>query len=164
MELPELDELKQLDRKKILLGTTALILVLLAAGAVYAYSQVDVNNKDASFSTNATILDSNESENLTAGLAMGQGMSFGKFSSNFNKTKSLNLSADSLTLAEVEVEGNISDRLDYEERHLFEGRTQIPFELHGNQSGFFEGEINLELKTAQNKWGEKWLNFQYNYF
>lgn len=164
MELPELDELKEMDRKKILLGTVVLTAIVLASGAAYTYSQIDVTSQNASFNTNATILDSNESENLTAGLAMGQGMSFGKFSSNFNKTKALNLSADSLTLAEVEVEGNISDRPDYEERHLFEGRTQIPFELHGNQSGFFEGEINLELKTAQNEWGERWLNFRYNYF
>jgi hypothetical protein len=165
MEKPDISELGELDSKKIL-GVSALCLIVtLAAGAVYAYSQVDVNPQNASFDTNATVLSPNQSNGtLEAGLAMGQGMNFGRFNALFNKTKTLNLSADDLSLIQVDVSGNISDRLKYEDRHLFTGRKQIDFEMAGNKTGFYNGSILLDMKTAQNKWGERWLKLLYRYF
>jgi len=165
METPDISEIGELDKKKIA-GISALtLLILLAAGAVYAYSQVDVNPQESSFQTNATVFQPNSSnDTLEAGIATGQGLSFGRFNAQFNKTKTLNLSSDGLSLLEVKSDGNISSRLDYEKRHLFEGKKQIPIEMAGNKTGFYNGTITLDIKTAQNQWGERWLKLLYRYF
>jgi hypothetical protein len=164
MERSDVSELGELDARKIL-GVSALtLIVVLAAGAVYAYSQVELNQQKAEFETNATILSPNQSNGaLEAGIATGQGMSFGSFNALFNKTKTLNLSADDLSLVKVETRGNISSRLSYEDRHLFTGVKQIPFEMEGNGTGFYNGTIVLDMKTAENRWGERWLRLLYRF-
>ena len=165
METPDVSDIGELDKKKIAGISVLTLLILLATGAVYAYSQVDVNPQKTSFDTNATVFQPNSSNGtLEAGIATGQGLSFGRFNAQFNKTKTLNLSADDLSLIEVESHGNISSRLDYEDRHLFSGGRQIPIEMAGNQTGFYNGSISLDIKTAQNKWGERWLKLLYRYF
>jgi hypothetical protein len=163
MEMSE--SFKEFNKKKI--EGTALVAVIsgsLITGA-YFYSQIEVQTQQNSFSTNATVFtEEDENGTLEAGIAAGQGLSFGRFNSVFNKTKRLNLSAGSQTLVSVDSEGNISEKLYYDDKHLFERDKQIMIEMAANESGYFEGSINLDIKTAQNKWGEKWLRLLYNYF
>jgi hypothetical protein len=159
------DRLPDIDRKKAELVTAGLLVLGCLAGAAYVYSQMEVIDQVDTFDTNATILDSNNnSGTLDVGIATGQGMSFGEFDARFNKTKTLNLSAGSPALVKVSAKGNISEYLKYKKTHLFENRTHINFEMIGNQSGFYDGEIRLDMVIAQNKWGEKWINLVYNYF
>lgn len=151
-------------RKTVFIGIAILGLAFVTSMA-YVYTQVEVTEQSETFSTNATILNTNTNNSeLTAGIATGHGMSFGKFNKKFNKTKTLNLSASDPTLVEIDVTGNISDRLKHPRLHLFENKTQIDIEMVGNQSGFYKGQINLEMVIAQNEWGEKWINLIYKYF
>lgn len=161
----DVSNIKQdLNWRKIAGISLALSLVVIVSSAAFVYTQIDVENQKTSFSVNATVLTQEQNETLEAGIATGQDLSFGRFNAVFNKTKTLNLSSNSLTLAKISSEGNISNTLHYEERKLFEGTTQIPIEMSANKSGYYEGTVNLDLKTAQNKWGERWLRLLYKYF
>ncbi len=160
-----MDKLQSLDKKKLSVISFSLLVLVLAAGLVYVYTQVEVTEQSETLNTNATVLDSdNANGTLEAGIATGQRMSFGEFDARFNKTKTLNLSATDPTMVEINVEGNISDHLRYDRLHLFENKTQIDLEMIGNQPGFYDGEISLEMVIAQNEWGEKWINIVYSYF
>lgn len=158
-------ELQNVGRKKISIIGFAILAFGLVAGIFYVYTQVELTEQTETLKANATVLDPNSTNGtLRAGIATGQGMSFGEFDARFNKTKTLNLSANNPTLVEIDVEGNISDQLKYDRTDLFENKTQIDFEMIGNQSGFYKGEIKLDMVIAQNDWGEKWLELVYNYF
>ena len=138
----------------------ALTLVI-SAGVGLAY-HIDLTDTSSTFQTNATLLDPGKnSENLSVGIATGQGMSYGRFNADVNKTRSLNLSTDSLTLVTVSTEGNISESLHYERKHLFEGRKMIEVKMEGNKTGYYEGEISLQIKNAENQLSEKWLEILY---
>lgn len=152
----------QFSRENSFLVGGFFILILLLMGA-YGYYQLDIYHQEKSYDVNATILEGKEDGRVTAGIAAGHGLSFGKFNSVFNKTKSLNLSSRNTALVKVSSEGNISNKLNYREKHFFEGKTQIPIEMSVNESGYFNGTVKLDIKVARSKWGEGWLELLYRY-
>lgn len=154
--------IEDFGRKHWALTAGLFILLSSVASLSYLYTQVDVVNQSETLNTNSTVFDPNNS--LRAGIATGQRMSFGEFDARFNKTKTLNLSSTDPTLVEIDTKGNVSGLLKYERMHFFENKTQIDFEMTGNQSGFYEGQINLDMTIAQNTWGKKWIELKYKYF
>lgn len=141
--------------------TLLVILVAVAIGSLgSAYSNIEISTQNASFETQSNITFSNAS-NPSLGLDTGEGMSFGRFFEGSNKTKSLQLNSSSLTLVESSVEGNISEHLRYDEKILFENQTTIEYMHIGSEPGRFEGRIFLDIKSAENYWGEKWLELLY---
>jgi hypothetical protein len=154
----------ELGGGKILITALSVTVIIFLAAGGFIYSQIDVEGSQTSFNVNATILSEEQNDSLKAGIATGEGISFGKFSNVFNKTKTLNLSANQLTMVEIDSTGNISDKLRFDDEKLFNGGTKIPVEMSVNQSGYYEGNLYLDLRTAQNKWGERWLRLAYNYF
>ena len=149
--------LDNLNKNHVIIG---LAIILVGGGALaLGYSQSQISEQSESYSTYATV---NESEggNITAGIDTGGGLAFGELVEGTNMTKTLQLSSDRLTLAEVSSEGNISGGLEYEDQ-LFVNDTEIPVKYVGSEPGYYEGEILLDLKTAQNWWGEKWLELLY---
>jgi hypothetical protein len=150
----------ELDYRKI--GAAALVLLVSLGLGFYVLMEVDESSK--SFQVNATVLEEEENETVEAGIAAGQGMTFGRFSELFNKTKTLQLSSNNLTMVKVSASGNISDKLHFKERKLFQNSTEIPVEMSADSPGFYSGEIRLDLKTGKNSWGETWLKILYKYF
>jgi hypothetical protein len=157
--------LDQVEKRKLYSAVILGIVFVVASSLGIIYTQIEVDNQQEVFDLNATVVDPDSSnETLEAGIDLGEGLTFGRFNALFNKTKSLNLSSNSLTLVELESNGNISDRLNYEEEVLFEGNREIPIEMEGNRTGYFTGNLSLDIKTAENRWGEKWLRLLYNHF
>ena len=136
----------------------AVLLVGVGISAL-AYSQTQVKEQTESYSTYATVNES-EGRNITAGIDTGGGLAFGELVEGTNMTKTLELSSEKLTLAEMSSTGNISEGLEYKDQ-LFINDTEIPVKYVGSEPGHYEGEILLDLKTAQNWWGEKWLELLY---
>ena len=149
--------LDNLNKNRVIVGLA--IVIVGASALALGYSQSQISEQSESYSTYATV---NESEggNITAGIDTGGGLAFGKLVEGTNMTKTLQLSSYRLTLAEVSSEGNISGGLEYEDQ-LFVNDTEIPVKYVGSEPGYYEGEILLDLKTAQNWWGEKWLELLY---
>jgi len=146
--------------KEDLAKTTGILLAaVIVCGAALAYSQVEIGEQDVNYSTYVVVNES-QGENISAGLDTGSDLAFGEIMQGTNITKTLELSSEKLTLADVSSTGNISEGLRYEDQ-LFVNDTEIEVKFVGDKVGRFEGEVWLNLKTAQNWWGEKWLELRY---
>jgi len=140
-------------------GFAVLIGLMLVMAMSLVYAQDQITKQNESYDTYANV-SSADGQNLSVGIESGRELSYGKLVEGTNMTKTLQLSSDRLTLAEVSSEGNISGGLEYEDQ-LFVNDTEIPVKYVGSEPGYYEGEILLDLKTAQNWWGEKWLELLY---
>lgn len=143
--------------KKI--GFGAGLAFILLVGLIVGYSQSQVGEAGEVYSTYAMV-NSSDSQGVTAGIDTGSGLAFGQMVEGTNMTKTLEFSSDKLTLAELSSKGNISEGLMYEDQ-LFVNETSIDLKYVGSEPGYYEGEVLLDLKTAQNSWGEKWLELVY---
>lgn len=144
--------------------TLAILLVaVLTVSGMYAYSQMNVESQSVSYPSNGTIVDS-QGENLTLGIDADSDLNFGKVSRGANVTKSIKIAAgnETLTFVQASSEGNISDYLEFDEINLFYNSTRMELELKGSSPGYYEGDVTLDIKTAQNWWGEKWLEMLYH--
>lgn len=101
--------------------------------------------------------------NISVGLETGGGMKYGRLVQGTNLTKTLELASgnDTLTYVEVTTEGNISEYLHFEDKHLFQNTTDIEIKMGGGSQGYYTGDIFLDIKTASNIWGETWLEIIY---
>lgn len=137
---------------KVYTAVGLLAVFLVAAGAAVASS---VDSQSHEMSANASVVE-DEDGNITAGIAAGEKMDFGKTGEQVNTTKTVSLEHGQLTLVRPEVEGNISQGLIFEDSMLFEGDESMDFTFAG-EPGNYTGTINLEMRTAENIVGEKWL-------
>lgn len=152
--------------KKLLLDQNNLFVLLVIIAAVFvgfsaaAYSEIETSAQNNSYETSINVT-SADGPNASVGIDAGSGMSFGRAVEGSNITKSLELNSRDLTFVESSVTGNISDNLYYDEKVLFRNETEIDYKYAGIETGYFEGEIMLDIKTADNYWGEKWLELYY---
>ena len=147
------------DPKNLFVGLIIFVAVLTGLAAT-AYSSVENSSQVNNYSTEANVT-SLGGQNATLGIDTGNEMSFGKVIEGSNVTKTLELSSQDLTLVESSASGNISDNLYFEKKTLFRNDTDIEYMYAGTESGYYDGEILLEIKTADNYWGEKWLELLY---
>lgn len=140
---------------------TIIMISILGGIAAYGYSQSNINAQSANYTTYANVTDSDG--NISIGLETGEGMEYGRLVQGTNLTKTMELASgdEKITYVEVSTEGNISDYLNYKEKHLFQNRTDIPVKMDGREQGYYTGEILLDIKTASNMWGETWLEIIY---
>jgi len=155
-----------MDLKSVLLSkrneiTIVVFSLAVILGAMIYYSQDSINSQSESFSTYANVTE--PGENISVGIEAGEGLSFGRLVEGTNMTKTLELASnnDTLTYVEVRAQGNISEYLDFEQAHLFMNSTDIEVMMEGREPGYYEGEILLDIKTAVNNWGERWLDLLY---
>jgi len=148
-----------IDRNNLFVGFVIVLAVSVGLVAV-AVSEVETSSQSNSYDTWAQVNES-DGQNISAGIATGEGMAFGELFEGTNVTKSLNLNSEDLALIESSSEGNISEGLIYDEKVLFQNQTSIPYKYRGREPGYYEGEIVLDIKTADNYWGEKWLDLRY---
>ena len=148
------------DRNNLFVGLVIIAAVLTGLAAT-AYSSVETSSQNNSYETKVNVTPA-DGPNASLGLDTGSGMSFGRIFEGSNKTKTLELSSQDLTLVESSASGNISESLYFEEKTLFRNDTDIEYMYAGMDPGYFEGEILLEIKTADNYWGEKWLELLYS--
>ncbi len=148
------------DWNNLFVGLVIIAAVLTGLAAT-AYSNVETSSQNNTYETKVNITPA-DGPNASLGLDTGSGMSFGRIFEGSNKTKTLELSSQDLTLVDSRTTGNISEHLYFSESVLFRNDTDIEYKLAGSEPGYFEGEIVLEIKTADNYWGEKWLELLYS--
>lgn len=147
------------NRNNLFTGLVIILAAILGLFISFA-AQVEISAEHASYDTWVQVNES-DGQNISAGIATGEGMAFGEMVQGTNITKSLELSSEKLALVQSSAEGNISKGLHFEEKVLFQNETEIRYKYAGEEPGYYEGSINLELKTADNTWGERWLRIRY---
>ncbi len=159
----ELDASSLLNTARENLGTTLAILVLLlmVTGAAGLYVGANPQEETFSFDAEAQVLNSNEVENLTWGIAAGEGMDFGRMVNGTNITKTLEMSSEKEALVLTEIEGNISDQIDYKQVSRFEGNETRSFVMAGGEPGYYSGTIRVETLRPSNTLDEVWLDLRY---
>ncbi len=148
-----------IDRNNLFVGFVIVLAVSVGLVAV-AVSEVETSSQSNSYDTWAQVNES-DGQNISTGIATGEGMAFGELISGTNVTKSLELSSEKLAFVDSSSEGNISENLFYEDKVLFQNETNIEYKYSGGEPGYYNGSINLEIRTADNNWGEKWLEIRY---
>lgn len=147
------------DRNNIFVSLV-IAAAIVAGLTVSAVSAIETSSQQENYSTWVKVNES-DGQNITAGFATGQGLAYGEIAEGTNITKSLELSSSDLTIVNSNSEGNISEGLRYNERTLFQNSTSIDYEYFGSEPGYYTGNIILNIKTADNYWGEKWLELLY---
>ena len=156
MKVPGVKQLLT-DRNNLFVLLVIMVSVCLGL-LVTAYTQIDTSSQSSEFSTYADVQPANGS-NLTAGF--DDGMNFGRIGEGSAVTKTIDLSSSSLALVESYGTGNVSEGLKFEEEILFTGNRSVEYRYNGSEPGYFNGTINLEIESANNFWGEKWLELRY---
>lgn len=159
MEASSIKQVLSDRRNEAAIGVFA-VAVALGLG-LYLYASSSVESQSANYSTYANVTE--PGENISVGIETGEGMDFGRLVEGTNMTKTLELGAgnDTLTYVEVSTEGNISEYLDFDQAQLFMNSTDIAVMMEGRKPGYYEGTILLDIKTAVNNWGERWLELVY---
>lgn len=119
-----------------------------------------VESNEFSMVANASVVDGNESGNLTLGLNNGDNLDFGTLSKNVNVTKTLNISAADTTYMLISSKGNITDKLDYKDRHEFKGRKAVEMSFISDEAGYYMGDIVIKTNTPTNRVGEAWMEIK----
>ena len=147
------------NKNNLFTGLILISAVLIGVFISFAV-QAETSTEHASYDTWAQVNES-DGQNISTGIATGEGMAFGELISGTNVTKSLELSSEKLAFVDSSSEGNISENLFYEDKVLFQNETNIEYKYSGGEPGYYNGSINLEIRTADNNWGEKWLEIRY---
>jgi len=159
MDLRDLNFSLKMDRETAL--TLALLGVFLIVLTVFAFNAVaEVSSQQNEYDTYVQVNES-DGENISAGIDTGAGLEFGEMVNGTNMTKTVNLESPELAYVEVFSEGNISEDLVYKDEMLFVNSTEVPVMYVSEEPGYYQGNITLEIKTAQNSWGERWLELLY---
>ncbi|MFB6100200.1 MAG: hypothetical protein ABEK16_02905 [Candidatus Nanohalobium sp.] len=156
----EKEEIRQRIEKKHVAGAVTVLIVLGVLAAVPALNNYTIKEIDRTFQTSADILPKGASENLTVGIAAGEGLSFGIIPVSANKTKFLNITAPEKIMLRVDASGNISEYLSYDPKHYFNGSKRIPIELNPEKPGNFTGVVEVNIQRPKGKVGEKWLKLK----
>lgn len=145
-------------KKDTILLASAIIIITFAA----LFSLIlDYGELNEEFTTNATIVDTNESdENFTLGIDADRDLHFGRVSRTTNVTKTIKLSSEEKSIAQLDSSGNISEYLKHDESRIFEGDEDVEVTMVGEEEGYFEGNIVLSVKVPDNKVSELWLRFK----
>jgi hypothetical protein len=150
---------KQFLKNRNKLFVLLVIIISVSVGLlVTAYSQIDTSTQSSKFSTYADVQPANGS-NLTAGF--DSGMKFGRIGEGSAVTKTIDLTSSNLALVESYSTGNVSEGLKFEEKILFTGNRSVEYRYNASEPGYYNGSINLDIESANNFWGEKWLELQY---
>lgn len=88
-------------------------------------------------------------------------MNFGDAPAGTPITRYFNFSINGAErMALVEVEGNISDKIDYESSQMVSGQGSIPLRFESNETGYFEGDATLTVIGSKGGAGELWLDLK----
>lgn len=145
------------NKNNLFVGSIIVLSVMIGL-ALTAFYQAETSSQSNNYTTYADVQPA-EGSNFTAGF--DDGMNFGVLVEESSVTKSLELSSSNLALVTSSVEGNVSEGMVYDEKILFQNETSIDYRYDADEAGYFEGEILLDIKTADNFWGEQWLKLRY---
>jgi hypothetical protein len=74
------------------------------------------------------------------------------------------LSARNLSRARVSATGNITQVLEYNSLHYFDGGYQIPIEANPEQVSYYNGTVSVKTATSSGELSKTWLESQKSWF
>lgn len=105
----------------------------------------------------------NESGNLSLGVDPADGLEFGErpVDAVTGGDKDLDFNAEKKSLILISAEGNISEVLEFEDRHYFEGAKTVPVRFTTDHPvGYYEGNVTINIYAPKNRVGEAWLDMR----
>jgi len=146
------------------------VIVILASALIgispFILEEFAVEKNSETFEANISVLGADEvGENYSVGIAPGSDqLKYGTYPKEGTKavTRSLDMNADRKTLFLFYSRGNISDSLEMERRHYFEGNktVDIDYNITRSEPGYFQGQVELKTYTPQNMLGEIWVELR----
>jgi len=158
------EKLQDLGRKEALaIVTLAVILTgtyVLAGPASSLVNGEALNSETLTFEANGTALNVSGNDTVDLGIATGEKLNFGRIPVEAKSTKFFNINAREKALLVVRAEGNISEALNFERAHYFEGSREVKLEFDPETVDHFEGNVKVTVKTAANEVGSEWLGLR----
>jgi hypothetical protein len=109
----------------------------------------------------AIVVSGEVSENGTrVGVNPGQNLDFGEIETGIKVTKFLEFESDRTQLVRLDVEGNISEKINTTESQMVEGDTRLGLSFRSNETGYFTGETVLKTFAPNGGLGEAWLDLK----
>lgn len=113
------------------------------------------------FNTSVTSVSEDDDINVTSvGVNADPVLHYGEIPRSSKVTKYIDISSNELTGVEIRVEGNISDKIDYQEYQVFYDNKTLRLPYKSMEEGYFEGEAAIKTYTAKNSLGKRWLNLR----
>lgn len=158
-------KIENIGRKKISVIAAVLLLaaigVYFLAGPVAAVMQGDaINSQTLSFRANGTALNVSGNGTVNLGIATGEKLNFGRIPVDAKSTKYFQIDAREKALLIVNAEGNISQALEFEKIHYFEGNKEADIVFDPQTPDHFEGNVTVTINTAENEVGARWLDLK----
>lgn len=146
----------------ILIGIAAILSVGIFV-APYALDAVLLEKQDTTFNTSAQVV-ANNSTSIGASADTAQ-LEFGRLiSEEMNVTREISIETGRDTIVLASVEGNITEYLEYDEVHRFNGSKNIPFEMIARESGNYSGTVSLNVHAAEAEGGSLWLDIKQAFY
>lgn len=124
-------------------------------------------NEETHFNQNMTaqvISEDITSNGTRVGVNPGENLDFGEIETGIRVTKFLEFASEREQLVQIDIEGNISDKINTTETQKVEGDKRLGISFKSNETGYFTGEAALKTITWNGKIGELWLDLKTQYF
>lgn len=152
----DIPEEKIPERKTLLVS----LLVLLLFATPFALEYFTVVERTNVYSTQVQVMDVSNNSSIRVGLDTGSNFDYGELPLGSNLTKSVNFSSVRPSLVNVDVNGNISRYLYYDNRFLVNGTEEFTMEIDPQEPGNYSGEVEIKIQTPNNLVGEKWVKLK----
>lgn len=152
-------EMPDLDRRK-LLAAGFFVLAALIGLTPLLLNETALDSRTLTFETNATAVNTSGNESLNLGVATGEKLNFGRIPTEGRSQKYFNVNAGKKALIRLETTGNISEQLDYDRKHFFEGKKEVDIIFNPERPGFYNGNVSMKIYTPVNEVGAAWLELK----
>jgi hypothetical protein len=149
------------------LAATIIGLSILVGAAPHSLPMVDSKLtlvQEKTFPANATVVNVTANDTKRLGIVTNPQLRFGTIPEGAKSHKFLLMNAPKKSLVLVDSEGNISEFLDFERKIYFKGQEELRILFNGSKTGFYTGEVRLKTQAPKDRWGERWLDFKYQYY
>lgn len=157
--IKEINPVKASVSTAFLLAVVAVFFIGSSLGAFNAEGNA-INSKKLTFEANGTALNTSGNETVNLGIATGENLNFGRIPVEASSTKFFNINAREKAFVSINAEGNISEALKYEKTHYFKGNKEISLRFDPGSVQHYEGNVTVNVNTADSEVGARWLDFK----
>jgi len=147
---------QKIQFKYVLIAAIISLIVIVPVLGEQALTQSDEFSLDA----NATAVNATSTNQTDLGVVTDPTLNFGEIPANAAVQKSINIGSEGKTLAHLDSTGNISEKLEYNNKELFEEQTEIETRFNSTEPGYYNGTVELTAQTPQRTGGELWLEIR----
>jgi hypothetical protein len=151
--------ISDLDRKNAIAAGVFILAVVIGLTPLLL-DETTLDSRTLTFEANATAVNTSGNESVNLGVATGDKLNFGRIPAEGRSQKYFNVKAGKKALIRLETSGNISDQLEYEDKHFFEGKKEVKIAFNPERTGFYSGNVSMKIYTPVNEVGAAWLTLK----